>query len=53
MPVDSIFNKSLATRREAADIKIIGGVNNRFPYVFVARGNIATPAQRQRAGAEI
>ncbi len=30
---------------EGADIKIIGGVNNRFPYTFVARGNITTPAQ--------
>lgn len=30
---------------EGADIKIIGGVNNRFPYTFMARGNITTPAQ--------
>ena len=30
---------------EGADIKIIGGVNNRFPYTFMARGNISTPAQ--------
>jgi NitT/TauT family transport system substrate-binding protein len=30
---------------EGADIKIIGGVNNRFPYTFMARSNISTPAQ--------
>jgi ABC-type nitrate/sulfonate/bicarbonate transport system substrate-binding protein len=30
---------------EGADIKIIGGVNNRFPYTFMARGNITAPAQ--------
>jgi NitT/TauT family transport system substrate-binding protein len=30
---------------EGADIKFIGGVNNRFPYTFMARGNITTPAQ--------
>jgi NitT/TauT family transport system substrate-binding protein len=30
---------------EGADIKIIGGVNNRFPYTFMARDNITTPAQ--------
>ncbi len=30
---------------EGADIKIIGGVNNRFPYTFMARGNITNAAQ--------
>jgi NitT/TauT family transport system substrate-binding protein len=29
---------------EGADIKIVAGVNNRFPYTFMARGDIATPA---------
>lgn len=30
---------------EGADVKIIGGVNNRLAYTLVARGNITTPAQ--------
>lgn len=30
---------------EGADVKIIGGVNNRFPYTFFTRPNITTPAQ--------
>jgi ABC-type nitrate/sulfonate/bicarbonate transport system substrate-binding protein len=30
---------------EGADVKIIGGVNNRFPYTFFSRPNITTPAQ--------
>ena len=30
---------------EGAQGRIIGGVNNRLPYGFVARGNITTPAQ--------
>ncbi len=30
---------------EGADVKIIGGVNNRLAYTFVARGNITTAAQ--------
>lgn len=30
---------------EGADVKIVGGVNNRFPYVFFTRPNITTPAQ--------
>jgi NitT/TauT family transport system substrate-binding protein len=30
---------------EGADVKIVGGVNNRFPYTFFTRPNITTPAQ--------
>ncbi|HYA30113.1 MAG TPA: ABC transporter substrate-binding protein [Acidobacteriota bacterium] len=30
---------------EGADVKIIGGVNNRFPYTFFARPNISEPSQ--------
>lgn len=30
---------------EGAQAKIIGGVNNRLPYAFVAHGSIKTPAQ--------
>jgi NitT/TauT family transport system substrate-binding protein len=30
---------------EGADVKIIGGVNNRFPYTFFTRPNITAPAQ--------
>lgn len=30
---------------EGADVKIIGGVANRFPYTFFTRSNITTPAQ--------
>ena len=30
---------------EGADVKIIGGVNNRLPYTFFTRPNITTPAQ--------
>lgn len=30
---------------EGADVKIIGGVNNRLPYVFFTRPHITTPAQ--------
>jgi ABC-type nitrate/sulfonate/bicarbonate transport system substrate-binding protein len=30
---------------EGADVKIIGGVNNRFPYTFFSRPNITTPPQ--------
>jgi NitT/TauT family transport system substrate-binding protein len=30
---------------EGADVKIIGGVNNRFPYTFFTRSNITAPNQ--------
>ena len=30
---------------EGADVKIIGGVNNRFPYTFFTRSNISMPNQ--------
>jgi NitT/TauT family transport system substrate-binding protein len=30
---------------EGADLKIIGGVNNRFPYTFFSRPNITAPNQ--------
>ena len=30
---------------EGADVKIVGGVNNRFPYTFFTRPNITAPAQ--------
>lgn len=30
---------------EGADVKIVGGVNNRFPYTFFTRPNITSPAQ--------
>lgn len=30
---------------EGADVKIIGGVNNRLPYTFFTRPHITTPAQ--------
>jgi ABC-type nitrate/sulfonate/bicarbonate transport system substrate-binding protein len=30
---------------EGADVKIIGGVNNRFPYTFFTRSNISAPNQ--------
>lgn len=30
---------------EGAEVKIVGGVNNRFPYTFFTRPNITTPAQ--------
>lgn len=30
---------------EGADVKIIGGVNNRLPYIFFTRPHITTPAQ--------
>ena len=30
---------------EGADVKIIGGVNNRFPYTFFSRPNITSPNQ--------
>jgi len=30
---------------EGADVKIVGGVNNRFPYTFFTRPNITTAAQ--------
>ncbi|HEX6770184.1 MAG TPA: ABC transporter substrate-binding protein, partial [Candidatus Binatia bacterium] len=30
---------------EGADVRIVGGVNNRFPYTFFTRPNITTPAQ--------
>lgn len=30
---------------EGANVKIIGGVNNRLAYTLVARGNVTTPAQ--------
>ena len=30
---------------EGADVRIIGGVNNRFPYTFFSRPNITAPGQ--------
>ena len=30
---------------EGADVRIVGGVNNRFPYTFFTRPNITSPAQ--------
>jgi len=30
---------------EGADVKIVGGVNNRFPYTFFTRPNITSPVQ--------
>src|SRR5580765_9053095 len=30
---------------EGGDVKIVGGVNNRFPYTFFTRPNITSPAQ--------